>query len=384
MKEREIVELFFDLFRNSKCRSNEGILEGRLRFGLVYKLNPKEQELFNVIFPALQALEYIKVDSDGRFIRLTEKGYDYIYDEDEINRIKNLPWVIPVYGNADWSKAFNKLWKVIGEQNVAPYYLSGPAYLKMVSSLDDSVTPDYMTYIEERRKSEQSTSRINYFKDLLLNLPNDDLRYELFVKIQSYIESSNQGAAKDSGNIEIDMPEWNINPDQVEKESDEERAPRVFISYSWDDNEHENWVLQLATKLKANGVDALLDKWRITPGTRQHHYFEEIGNVDFVICILTPNYKFKAENRKGGVGTEYSLITADISHNIEATKYIPIIRRKSAGDAQAAIPIFLDGVNYVDFDDDSKFDQNFEDLLRRVFNKPRYVEPPLGPKPVFD
>ncbi|MCG1012151.1 TIR domain-containing protein [Tepidanaerobacter sp. GT38] len=37
--------------------------------------------------------------------------------------------------------------------------------------------------------------------------------------------------------------------------------PTVFISYSWDSEEHENWVAFLAAKLRENGVDATIDKF---------------------------------------------------------------------------------------------------------------------------
>ena len=36
-------------------------------------------------------------------------------------------------------------------------------------------------------------------------------------------------------------------------------APRVFVSYSHDSQDHKNWVLTLATRLVKNGVDVILD-----------------------------------------------------------------------------------------------------------------------------
>jgi hypothetical protein len=45
-------------------------------------------------------------------------------------------------------------------------------------------------------------------------------------------------------------------------------APKVFISYSWDNEAHKEWVRQLATQLRADGVDARLDHWHAVPGDR--------------------------------------------------------------------------------------------------------------------
>lgn len=44
------------------------------------------------------------------------------------------------------------------------------------------------------------------------------------------------------------------------------KIPQVFISYSHDSLEHKQWVLELATRLRANGIDAILDQWDLKPG----------------------------------------------------------------------------------------------------------------------
>ncbi|QDK35541.1 MULTISPECIES: toll/interleukin-1 receptor domain-containing protein [Sphingomonadaceae] len=46
-----------------------------------------------------------------------------------------------------------------------------------------------------------------------------------------------------------------------------QEAPRLFISYSHDDQAHKDWVLMLATRLVANGVDVLLDQWDMRLGS---------------------------------------------------------------------------------------------------------------------
>ncbi len=45
-----------------------------------------------------------------------------------------------------------------------------------------------------------------------------------------------------------------------------EQNPKVFISYSHDSDEHKKWVLNLATKLRRHGVDAILDQWDLRIG----------------------------------------------------------------------------------------------------------------------
>lgn len=42
--------------------------------------------------------------------------------------------------------------------------------------------------------------------------------------------------------------------------------PIVFISYSHDNQNHNNWVLRLATNLRSHGVDAILDQFDLRIG----------------------------------------------------------------------------------------------------------------------
>ncbi len=45
-----------------------------------------------------------------------------------------------------------------------------------------------------------------------------------------------------------------------------ESDPKIFISYSWTNETHEEWVINLATELRENGVDVILDKWDLKEG----------------------------------------------------------------------------------------------------------------------
>lgn len=78
--------------------------------------------------------------------------------------------------------------------------------------------------------------------------------------------------------------------------------PKVFISYSWDSDEHKTWVLNLANTLVANGVDVTLDQYELQLGRNLTHFMERaVQDADKVILIMTKNFKLKAEDRKGGV-----------------------------------------------------------------------------------
>lgn len=69
----------------------------------------------------------------------------------------------------------------------------------------------------------------------------------------------------------------------------EARAPRVFTSYSWGDEEHRGWVHDFAARLRADGVDAKLDQWDVHLGDSLPEFIERaIRGNDIVLVICTP------------------------------------------------------------------------------------------------
>jgi len=50
--------------------------------------------------------------------------------------------------------------------------------------------------------------------------------------------------------------------------------PKTFVSYSWDDDPHKKWVLQLATDLRNDGVETILDQWHAVPGDQLPAFME--------------------------------------------------------------------------------------------------------------
>lgn len=90
-----------------------------------------------------------------------------------------------------------------------------------------------------------------------------------------------------------------------------ERMRSAFISYSWDDEPHRDWVRRLAERLRADGVDVSIDRWGTAPGDQLPAYMEKaIRDNQFVAIICTPRYKRRSDAREGGVGYEGDIMTA--------------------------------------------------------------------------
>lgn len=395
--ERELAELIFDKFREQKCETGQVILLKSIKYDkFIMNLNPIEKDLFYKILDELQYTGYYIYEKKlGEILRLTEKGYQYIYDDEKVSLMQNIPWIIPEKEKTNWDRAYNRLWKVVDN---SIYYIKGSDFYKLIFNLYDNIPPSYTQYIEERKKKGISTSRVDYYKDLI-NLLDDDTRYQLYINIQIFIEDRMLDKNDQDININISPKTTSFFDGVVENtpskkleekafkeisneklSSNNENAPKVFISYSWDGKVHENWVLKLATKLRDNGIDAILDQWELELGKLIPNFMENsVTKSDRVICVITPNYNEKTINLHGGVGYEYSIISAEIMDKIDTQKFIPLLKE---GDNEC-IPKSLKGRTYIDMRNDNSFEDRLEDLLRDIYKEPKNKKPPLGKKPEY-
>ena len=161
--------------------------------------------------------------------------------------------------------------------------------------------------------------------------------------------------------------------------------PKVFVSYSWDSEEHKTWVRELSERLIRNGIEARLDQWHVAPGQSLTQFMEqEATTSDHILVICTTNYNQKSTNRMGGVGYEQQIISGQIASGIEREKFIPLIRdgEFTAGDNCSIPPHFL-GIYAIDMRDDNVLDSSLETLLRAIYKEPLHKAPELGKRPVF-
>lgn len=161
--------------------------------------------------------------------------------------------------------------------------------------------------------------------------------------------------------------------------------PKLFVSYSWTNPDHENWVLKLATQLRECGVDVILDKWDLKEGHDAHAFMERMvtdPEVRKVILICDKAYAEKANQRTGGVGTETQIISPEIYAKAEQDKFVAIVR-ESDEDGNPYLPTYYKSRIYIDLSDPSTYSENFERLLRWIYDEPLYKKPELGKKPDF-
>lgn len=158
-------------------------------------------------------------------------------------------------------------------------------------------------------------------------------------------------------------------------------APRVFISYSHDSEEHKNWVKELTGFLRSKGIDAVLDQWDLGPGDDVAQFMEKgLGEAERVVVVCSENYVAKADEGKGGGGYEKMIVTGELVRNAGTNKFIPIIR---ANTKDNKVPVCLSSKHYVDFELDDEYENKAMFLVREVFGIGPPDRPALGQPPDF-
>lgn len=135
----------------------------------------------------------------------------------------------------------------------------------------------------------------------------------------------------------------------------------AFISYSWDNDLHKKWVKAFAEKLIENGVQVILDQNDLVLGDPLPQFMEQsIAQSNYVLIICTPEYKKKADARKGGVGYEESIITGDIFSTQNHRKYITVL---ASGTWETSTPIWAGGKYGVNLSNLKFEGEEFEKLV---------------------
>ena len=139
-------------------------------------------------------------------------------------------------------------------------------------------------------------------------------------------------------------------------------------------------VASWAVRLRGDGIDIKLDKWQVVPGDQLPKFMEkEIRENSFVLIVCTPRYKWRADNREGGVGYEGDIMTAEAMNVGNQRKFIPILAR---GAWLEAAPSWLSGKDNINFSDPTRFEDQYQRLFQTLTGQ-LPTPPLLGPIRTF-
>lgn len=138
----------------------------------------------------------------------------------------------------------------------------------------------------------------------------------------------------------------------------------VFVTYSWDSEEHKDKVISFCNFLRKEGFDATMDR-KISQEQTAPDFIKMMHQAmtDYkkVIVVLSEKYKEKADNFSGGVGLEYNLIIKDIESNPK--KYLLV---SFDGISDMILPMAFKGREIIDISTPEKRQTLFAKLQDKV------------------
>lgn len=161
--------------------------------------------------------------------------------------------------------------------------------------------------------------------------------------------------------------------------------PKLFVSYSWTSEAHQQWVIDLATALMNDGVEVILDKWDLRAGHDAHKFMEQMvtdPEIRKVVMVCNQQYAERADERDGGVGTETQIISSKIYGETKQDKFVAVLSEKDA-DGNPIVPTYYKPRIYIDLSSDEVYAHGYEQLVRWAHDKPVHIKPSIGETPAF-
>lgn len=156
---------------------------------------------------------------------------------------------------------------------------------------------------------------------------------------------------------------------------------RVFISYSHDSEAHRAFVLQLANRLRADGLTCEIDQYinGFPPEGWQRWMETQIEQADFVLLVCTENYfkRYRGQDAMGGRGVNFEgLVISQTLYDAyyHNTKFIPVLPEGGSFDH---VPLPLKQFSVF------TLMRDYEALYRVLTAQPEVVVPELGTKKIL-
>jgi len=164
----------------------------------------------------------------------------------------------------------------------------------------------------------------------------------------------------------------------------QEEAPRIFVTYSHDSEEHKDRVREFSTFLRSEvGLDVHLDQWYDAERRDWSAWaVEHLTEADFILVIASPEYKRRADGGAPpdvGRGSQFeaAILRDNLTRNLrrETARILPVVL---PGRSVDEIPVFLNAHSTTHFLVDEISHRGVASLLAAISGHGQYPIPPRG------
>lgn len=349
------INYIMSFFERLDCKEGEGLFLLRT-MNAVSRNDGYQQEDMQIMYRVVHLLycnEFL--DTNNGFYKLTQKGYQYIQGAKDLLFHSYLNLVVDC--EKDEKTFFHELWWMIGKEEKAPFYVTGPLFYNTICHYLSSTKPSYSAFMQERAEQGESTSRVVWYESLVQKLPKGEWEHFLVDLSQKIDEEYNTK----STTLTIPTP-TSTDLFLGANETEQSLKKQIYISYAKWDYAVDKWVQKLANDLQEEfdvrvGLEMPLDVDMV------EFTKESIKRSDKVLLVLTPRYKDCADQEDFDMGNKTMLVTEEIYSGEERIKFIPIVR---VGTFKTSYPKYLGTRNGLDMTDDSKYQEQLEILKRNL------------------
>lgn len=177
---------------------------------------------------------------------------------------------------------------------------------------------------------------------------------------------------------------WKM-PKEITKIKENFRRPErakisVFVTYSWESEEHNDLVISFCEKLRNDGYEAQMDISKIgAPQSFNLMEFMVRGMMDSdkIIVVLSEGYKKKADNTEGGVWTEFKMILEILKSNPSKIIFVSF-KSLENGYSDSIIPLAISGQFVLDLKQDQSTGFNLLNSKLESLNIAPFSQPSDG------
>ncbi len=154
----------------------------------------------------------------------------------------------------------------------------------------------------------------------------------------------------------------------------------VFISYARESEDVIKQILSFADYLRPFGINPILDE--IENDRHSSVNFENFMkdgplSADKVVVVLSERFKERADQNIGGVGTECSVFASDYESNPDRYVFISICEGNKSVEEELITPAIFKGVAVHSLNANT---ESWEEMLRRIYNEPKFKLNDIGEK----
>lgn len=186
--ERQIEDMIFDAFRQTNCMKGHSVMMRTFRFGIEMRLNPIEKDKYFSVLSGIINLGYVTYHADSpECLILTEKGYNYIYNEQKVKQMMNIPWFIPSLNDPNWEQAFDNFYENTIGNPYNPYKLEWHHFFEWINAynpqnpISETTQNNIMNTLDGQK--ERAYTLVN-------GLPNDNARFSFYLSAQNFCEKT--------------------------------------------------------------------------------------------------------------------------------------------------------------------------------------------------